>query len=232
MEEHKIAIISDTHGRLRPEVCEKLKECEYIFHAGDIGNGKAYNSLLEYDKLFAVKGNADEKWVKDLQVNSENYLPKHLWVELYGFKFFMVHNKKDFPPNVLDADFVIFGHSHKYTLMRHGKTTFLNPGSCGVKRFNLPLTFCVLTLNTELHNFSVEKIEIICSNTNKNTKTKKMDKLVNKIVNEINAGKAVEEIAAKNGIEKELAEQICRIYLTHMDIDIDGILKRLDILGL
>ena len=30
----KIGIISDTHGLLRPEVVEILKNCDYIFHAG------------------------------------------------------------------------------------------------------------------------------------------------------------------------------------------------------
>ena len=31
----KIGIISDTHGLLRPEVLEILKDCKYILHAGD-----------------------------------------------------------------------------------------------------------------------------------------------------------------------------------------------------
>ena len=32
----KIGIISDTHGLLRQEVVEILKECRYILHAGDV----------------------------------------------------------------------------------------------------------------------------------------------------------------------------------------------------
>ena len=32
----KIGIISDTHGLLRPEVLEILKDCKYILHAGDV----------------------------------------------------------------------------------------------------------------------------------------------------------------------------------------------------
>ena len=34
----KIGIISDTHGLLRPEVLEILKDCKYILHAGDVCN--------------------------------------------------------------------------------------------------------------------------------------------------------------------------------------------------
>jgi predicted phosphodiesterase len=32
---HKIAVISDTHSLLRPEIKERLMECELILHAGD-----------------------------------------------------------------------------------------------------------------------------------------------------------------------------------------------------
>ena len=39
-----IAILSDTHGMLRPEVIEKLHGCDLILHGGDIsvqsGNGE------------------------------------------------------------------------------------------------------------------------------------------------------------------------------------------------
>lgn len=37
----KIGIISDTHGLLRPEVLEILKDCKYILHAGDVKDRKS-----------------------------------------------------------------------------------------------------------------------------------------------------------------------------------------------
>ena len=36
MSRHRIAILSDTHSLLRPEVREILGGCEVILHAGDI----------------------------------------------------------------------------------------------------------------------------------------------------------------------------------------------------
>ena len=33
----RLGVISDTHGVLRDEVIEKLKGCDYIIHAGDVG---------------------------------------------------------------------------------------------------------------------------------------------------------------------------------------------------
>lgn len=34
----KIGVISDTHGLLREEVLEILRDCDCIFHGGDINN--------------------------------------------------------------------------------------------------------------------------------------------------------------------------------------------------
>ena len=36
----KIAILSDTHGLLRPAVLEYLKTADAVFHGGDINNRK------------------------------------------------------------------------------------------------------------------------------------------------------------------------------------------------
>ena len=42
---HKIGIISDTHGVLRPEVTDALKGCELILHGGDINKQKVLDEL-------------------------------------------------------------------------------------------------------------------------------------------------------------------------------------------
>ena len=41
----KIGIISDTHGLLRPEVLEILKDCKYILHAGDVNKDEILDVL-------------------------------------------------------------------------------------------------------------------------------------------------------------------------------------------
>ena len=45
MAQHKIAIIADTHGLLRSEVVEKIRDCEMIFHAGDFGGPEIIEEL-------------------------------------------------------------------------------------------------------------------------------------------------------------------------------------------
>ena len=37
---HRIGIISDTHGLLRPEVSKALRGCDAILHGGDVNSPK------------------------------------------------------------------------------------------------------------------------------------------------------------------------------------------------
>ncbi len=54
-----IGIISDTHGTLDPRAFAALAECDYIIHAGDIGDPGIYNELKTLAPVTAVLGNND-----------------------------------------------------------------------------------------------------------------------------------------------------------------------------
>ena len=56
MKTHKIAVLSDTHGLLRPEVIECAQSCEGILHAGDFDNQKVFGALQQIAPLYAVRG--------------------------------------------------------------------------------------------------------------------------------------------------------------------------------
>ena len=103
--------------------------------------------------LFVVRGNNDKEWAAQL--------PESLKFELNGIKFFLIHNKKEISEDV-DADVIIYGHSHKYSEENVDGHLWLNPGSCGKRRFNLPVTMAVI--DTHENGFSVKKIEIVCGN--------------------------------------------------------------------
>lgn len=49
------------------------------------------------------------------------------------------------------------------------------------------------------------------------------------VIKEIEHKKTIEEIAKRNKISPKLVEQICRLYLTHPGISIDGIIKKMEI---
>ena len=48
-----------------------------------------------------------------------------------------------------------------------------------------------------------------------------------RVVREIRRGRSVQQIAADTGMAEDLAEQICRMYLTHPGVDADGIMTKL-----
>ena len=255
---HKVAVLSDTHGLLRDEVLEQLITCEAILHAGDIGKPEILDKLKEIAPLYVVRGNIDkEKWAEEI--------PEELCFNLFGFGIYIVHNKKHIRKEIVDStdnvdvifknnsnfkhslgadlgigniDFIITGHSHKYEERQEKEIFFLNPGSCGTKRFKLPVTMAFLMLNETEHKFIVEKhifsqsLNIKKEGSAVKFPQKDMYKLIKKIIKEMEAGKKVSDIAKNNGVDEELVEQICRIYSTHPGVDVDGILNRMDIWNL
>ena len=102
----KIGIISDTHGLLRPEIIEILKDCDCIIHAGDVNKPEILDTLRMMGSIYVVRGNNDKDWAEGIA--------KTLYFTIEGVKFFMTHNKKDVDWDLKDTQIVIFGHTHKY----------------------------------------------------------------------------------------------------------------------
>lgn len=146
----KLAILSDTHGLLRPEVVEHLKTADGILHGGDLNKQEIVDQLRQYAPLYVVRGNNDKAWAEDI--------PHHLTVTLGGVTFAMVHNKKDLPADLTGVDVVVFGHSHKYVQEEKDGVLWLNPGSCGPRRFHQEIT--MMTAAVEDGSIRVEKITI------------------------------------------------------------------------
>ncbi|MBM6927122.1 metallophosphoesterase family protein [Pseudoflavonifractor phocaeensis] len=146
----KLAILSDTHGLLRPEVAEHLKIADIILHGGDINKQAIVDQLRQYAPLYVVRGNNDKEWAEAI--------PHHLTVTLEGVTFYLVHNKKDLPADLTGVDVVVFGHSHKYGQEEKDGILWLNPGSCGPRRFHQEITMMLAELTGG--NISVEKITI------------------------------------------------------------------------
>lgn len=71
----------------------------------------------------------------------------------------MVHNKKDISLNLKNVDIIIFGHSHKYFCEMIEDILWLNPGSCGKRRFNLPINLVIMTI--EDNDYNIEKVDIL-----------------------------------------------------------------------
>ncbi|MBE5984945.1 metallophosphoesterase family protein [Lacrimispora sp. AGF001] len=145
-----IAIISDTHGLLREQVMAELDAADCIIHAGDINTPYIADYVRQSGETYMVRGNNDMDWAKDL--------PASIAVTIEGVRFFIVHNRKDVPKRLPDVDVVIYGHSHKYSSEVIDGILYLNPGSCGKRRFHLEITMSRMTV--EAGQYQYEKVII------------------------------------------------------------------------
>lgn len=146
----KLAILSDTHGLLRPEVVEHLKSADAILHAGDINTQAIVDQMAAIAPLYIVRGNNDKAWAEAI--------PHDLTVTLGGVTFVLVHNKKELPAGPGRVEAVVFGHSHKYVQEEKDGLLWLNPGSCGPRRFHQEIT--MMMAEAVDRRIRVEKITI------------------------------------------------------------------------
>jgi putative phosphoesterase len=137
-----IGVISDTHGLLRPAAVEALRGCEVIIHAGDVGTPEVLEALGRIAPVVAVRGNVDTApWASRLAATEV--------VEAGGRHLYVLHQLEHLDLDPVAAGFaaVIYGHSHQPTAEIRGGVLYLNPGSAGPRRFNLPITLVRLRLD-------------------------------------------------------------------------------------
>jgi putative phosphoesterase len=138
----RVGVISDTHGLLRAEVRAFLAGADYIIHGGDIGGAAVLEDLEALAPVIAVRGNNDDQpWANNLR---ETQL-----VRLGGVFAYVIHDlsRLDIDPTSIGVRAVIFGHSHKPLIEERAGITYINPGSCGPRRFKLPVSVCELLVD-------------------------------------------------------------------------------------
>ena len=130
----RIGVVSDTHGLLRPEVLPLLAGSEHILHLGDVGDPEILGALAKIAPVTAIRGNIDTH-------GPCSKLPETEVITLAGKDFYLLHNIGELDLNPAAAGFaaVLYGHSHKPEIQCKKGVLYLNPGSCGPKRFSLPI---------------------------------------------------------------------------------------------
>jgi len=135
-----LGVISDTHGLLRPEAISALQSVEQIIHAGDVGSPGILDELRRIAPVCAVRGNVDTAaWAAVLPMTDQVATP--------GGLVYVLHDRKELAwrPAPEGTRVVITGHSHQPREERTGDVLFLNPGSAGPRRFQLPICLARLT---------------------------------------------------------------------------------------
>jgi putative phosphoesterase len=136
-----IGLISDTHGLLRPEALAALRGCEQIIHAGDIGDPDILEALRKIAPVTAVSGNVDTAaWAATL--------PATAIAQAGLINIYVLHDLKtlDLKPEAANFQIVVSGHSHKPVRTERGGVLYINPGSAGPRRFDLPVSVARLDL--------------------------------------------------------------------------------------
>lgn len=140
-----IALISDTHGLLRPEAVRALTGVRHIIHAGDIGRPEILEELRKLAPVHAVRGNNDKgAWAAEI--------PLYLALQLEGVNILVLHDVQEIDsarrhcPGAARFDVVVSGHSHKPAVIERDGVQFVNPGSAGPRRFSLPVTIAYLDI--------------------------------------------------------------------------------------
>ena len=135
----RIGLLSDTHSFLDERLFEHFKDCDEVWHAGDVGTRQIVDQLAAFKPLRAVLGNIDSRQIG---------LPEHQRFEIEGLRIWMTHiggvpprynpavrpELQSNPPAIF-----ICGHSHILRVLRdpqHANLLYINPGAAGKEGFH------------------------------------------------------------------------------------------------
>lgn len=158
----KIGILSDTHGWLDERVFHFFKECDEIWHAGDVGSIEVIDKLQAFKPTIGVYGNIDSHEIKTV-------FPEFKMIKREGVNIIITHiagtpnryNKsvsdklKEVIPHML-----VCGHSHILKVMADRKNynmLYVNPGAAGKHGFHKMRTI----IRLELNQGKIENMEVI-----------------------------------------------------------------------
>lgn len=138
----RIGLLSDTHGLLRPEALAFLRGSDHIVHAGDICDPAILSTLAALAPVTAVRGNNDHgPWAEGL--------PEVATLQVGAVRLCVIHDLSQLhgEPAAEGAQVVVSGHSHKPLAETRDGVLYLNPGSCGPRRFSLPIAVAELRID-------------------------------------------------------------------------------------
>lgn len=138
----KLGIVSDTHGLLRPEVIPALSGVDQILHLGDVGKQSILENLSALASVHAIRGNID-------RTGHCSRLPETDVLLFENHYLYLLHDLSTLHLDPAAARFsaVLYGHSHQPHIEHRKGVLYFNPGSCGPRRFELPVTLGILEIS-------------------------------------------------------------------------------------
>jgi putative phosphoesterase len=158
----RIGLLSDTHSYLDKKVFDYFKDCDEVWHAGDIGDKVVADELAKFKFFRAVYGNIDDKSVQAVY-------PEDLRFTCEGLNIWMTHiggAPPNYNPRVKKLlkenppDMFICGHSHILRVKRDAAFNgmlYLNPGAAGNHGFHAIKTI----VRFEIVKKEIKNMEVI-----------------------------------------------------------------------
>jgi putative phosphoesterase len=163
-----VAILSDTHGHICPNVLAVVESCDLAVHAGDIGCARVLDLLHSGTrKVHAVRGNND---VPGLWAGHEydvvSALPSLAELQLPGGKLVVEHghahgwtspDHDKLRAAHPDTRMIVYGHTHKQLIDRSASPWVVNPGAAGrIRNHGGP---SCLVLQASVHSWDIERFK-------------------------------------------------------------------------
>ncbi|MEX2235163.1 MAG: metallophosphoesterase family protein [Cyclobacteriaceae bacterium] len=158
----KIGLLSDTHGYFDPKIFEHFRNCDEVWHGGDIGDIEIVERLESFKPLRAVYGNIDDK---DIQIR----FPEDLFFNCEQVSVWITHiggAPPRYNPRIKKIlhsrvpDIFICGHSHILRIAKdpaYGGMLYINPGAAGNQGFHHTKTL----VRFEISGKEVRDMEVI-----------------------------------------------------------------------
>ena len=159
----KIGLLSDTHGFLDEKIFEYFKECDEIWHAGDIGTVEVADRLAAFKPLKAVYGNIDGDKLRVMFKQHERWMCEGVDVWMTHIGGYPGRYAKEVKPEIFlhPPKLFISGHSHILKVMYDKKlgTLHINPGAEGKYGFHNVRTLVRFEIDgTDIRNLEVIEI--------------------------------------------------------------------------
>ncbi|MDO5570026.1 MAG: metallophosphoesterase family protein [Bacteroidales bacterium] len=157
----KIGLLSDTHAYWDERYLKYFKDCDEIWHVGDIGSLEVADKLENFKPVRMVVGNADGAALR------ERY-PKILRFRIEQVEVLMTHiggypgnYAKEIAPYIFKnpPSLFISGHSHilKVLYDKTLKCLHINPGAAGKQGFHKTRTLVRFVIDKE----QIKDLEVI-----------------------------------------------------------------------
>lgn len=162
----RIGLLSDTHAFLHPAVFKSFKDCDEIWHVGDIGNLETARKLEKFKPFKAVFGNIDgqglrQSYAETLIFNCEEV--KVVMKHIGGYPGRYAKGVRELIEKEKPQLF-ISGHSHILKIIYDEKFELLhiNPGAAGKSGMHKVITLVRFVISGN----QIKDLEIVELNKN------------------------------------------------------------------